>query len=352
MRWFLVLSLLWPLFQVEISEASSLAFSRNARTFETQHSSLVMKGLANACLTLENIPDALPCNPAMTPLNQRPKLGLELQLSNGYAALNNVQKLLNDNLSQEVIDSTFSDGKIIQIEANADIRFQSKYLNGVYSPFSVKGFSVVRNEANPDVEISAIQENGFHFQSGYELFPNFYTGLQIRALNRKLIKQRFKLAALATQAGKDLLKPKEQNVTFIEPGLSYFFKNEWASRVSLLVVNSGFFSERFDEMKEPVEAQFGVGISPPLSWGKLDLTLDYRSMTYEEEDLKKFRLGALYHFGSMYLMGGIDSNGISGGVFSGIDKFDAGILFSTTQLVNEGESFYTQTVYVQLGWQI
>lgn len=50
--------------------------------------------------------------------------------------------------------------------------------------------------------------------------------------------------------------------------------------------------------------------------------------------------------------GGIDSNGISGGVFYGLDKINAGIVYSTTQLVNEGESFYTQTVYAQLGWQL
>ena len=120
----------------------------------------------------------------------------------------------------------------------------------------------------------------------------------------------------------------------------------------MMVVNSGFVSEKFDEAREPAEAQFGIAISPPVGWGSIDLNLDYRSMTYEESDLKKLRLGALYHFGSMELMAGIDSNGLSGGVYSEINKFNAGILFSTTQFVNEGESFYTQTVYVQLGWQI
>jgi hypothetical protein len=54
----------------------------------------------------------------------------------------------------------------------------------------------------------------------------------------------------------------------------------------------------------------------------------------------------------MYLTGGIDTNGISGGVFYSLDKINAGIVYSTTQGAGQEESFYTQTVYVQLGWQL
>jgi hypothetical protein len=334
------------------ADPSSLSFSRNARTFETQHSTLVTKGLANSCLTVPIIPDGLPCNPAMTPLNPKASLGAEIQLSNGYSGLDNVRKLLDGKITQELVDTLFSEGKIIQIEANADVSFHSKYLNGLYTPISVKGFSIVRNEANPDVDLYAIEEKGFTFQSGYEALPDFYIGAQIRAFDRKFIKQRFKLAVLGTDAGKDLLKPKEQTVTFIEPGLTYFFGKEWKPRVSLFVANTGFISEKFDELDEPVETQFGFGISPPVTWGEFDLSLEYRSMTYEETAVKKIRFGALYHFGSMYLSGGIDSNGISGGVFYSLDKINAGIVYSTTQLINQQENFYTQTVYVQLGWQI
>lgn len=334
------------------AQTSSLAFSRNARTFELQHSTLVMKGLGNACLTLENIPDGLPCNPAMTPMNSKPGIGAEVQLSNGYSSLENVRKVLDGKISEELADTLFSQGKILQVEANADINFRSKYLSGEYTPFSVKGFSVVRNEANPDVDFYAIQESGFTFQSGYEVLRDFYAGLQVRTLSRKFIKQRFKLAAVATPTGQDLLKPQDQNVLYLEPGFTYYFAPAWRPRVSLFVANSGFVSKKYDELREPAEAQVGFGISPPVQWGNLDISLEYRSMTYEEDVAKKFRFGSLYHFGSMYLMGGVDSNGLSGGVFYGLDKINAGVVYSTTQLLNEGDGFYTQTVYVQLGWQL
>lgn len=334
------------------SQTSSLAFSRNARTFETQHSTLVTKSLANACLSMRIIPDGLPCNPAMVPFNSKPTLGLELQLSNGYSAIDNVKKLLDGKITQELVDTLFSQGKIIQIEANADLYFHSKYLTGSYTPVSIKGFSVVRNEANPDVDLYSVEEKGFTFQTGYEIYNNLFVGLQLRALNRKFIKQRFKLVALGTQAGQDLLKPKEQSVTYLEPGMTYFFSKDWKPRLSAFVANLGTVSQKYDEFPEPTDGQLAFGISPPFTWGDLDLSLEYRSMTYEENDLKKLRLGALYHFGSMYLSSGIDSNGISGGVYYSLDKINAGIVYSTTQLVNQGESFYTQTVYVELGWQL
>lgn len=334
------------------AQTSSLAFSRNARTYETQHSTLVTKSLAGACLTMTTIPDGLLCNPAMTPVNSKSAFGAEALLSNGYSSLENIRKLLSGSVTQELVDTLFTKGKILQLEATLDINFQSKYLNGQYSPLSVKGFSVIRNEANPEVDLYSIEENGFTFQSGYEVYSGLFLGAQVRSLNRKFIKQRFKLAALGTQAGKDLLQPKTQSVTYLEPGMTYFFNKSWKPRVSLFVANAGIKSEHYDEILEPVEGQVGFGISPPMQWGSLDLSLEYRSLSYEESDLQKFRLGAMYKFGAMYLTGGIDQSGISGGVLYSLDKINAGIVYSTTQFTNDEENFYTQTVYVQFGWQL
>jgi hypothetical protein len=331
---------------------ADLAFSRNARTFETQHSSLMVKGLAHACLSITLNPDGLPCNPALAPLNKKPSLGAEALLSNGFSTLKNVRALVNGNINDELIGTLFAEGQIMQIESNIDINFVSKYLNAQYSPLSIKGFSVVRNEANPDVDLYAIEEEGFTFQSGYEIFDDFFAGLQIRATRRKFIRQRFKLIALGTQEGKDLLIPKLQNAVYFEPGLTWFFKSEWRPRISLFITNFGNLSKKYEELKTPVEAQVGFGIAPPLPWGELELSLEYRSLNYEEKDLQKLHLGSVYKFGSMFLTGGLDTNGISGGVFYYLDKINAGVIYSTTKFLNENENYFTQTVYLQLGWQI
>jgi hypothetical protein len=335
-----------------LAQSSDLAFSRNARTFETQDSTLVMKGLALSCLTVTVMPDGLPCNPALAGLDRKGNLNAEVQLSNGYSAIQKIQNLLAGQITQDTVDSLFADGKIIQIEATGSVGFQSKHLNGSYTPLSVKGFSVVRNEANPDIELYAVQEQGFKFQTGSEILEGFYAGLQTRFVNRKFIRQRFKLVELGTPAGKDILKPKSQNATYIEPGFTYLSSSLWKPRASIFVANPGFFSETYSQLPTPIEVQFGFGISPPLWWGDLELSLEYRSMNYEEEWFQKIRAGALYHFGSAYLSAGVDANGLSGGVFYGLESVNAGIVYTTTKFINEDRNFFTQTVYVQLGWQI
>ncbi|OQW51110.1 MAG: hypothetical protein A4S09_10425 [Proteobacteria bacterium SG_bin7] len=338
---------------IQSAQAANLAFSRNARTFETQNSSLVTKGLAHACLSLVDIPDGLSCNPAMIPLNSKSSLGFQLLLSNGYAALNQVKSLLDGNITQQQIDAMFAQGKITQIEAGSDIIFKSKYLSGKFTPMTIKGFSAVRNEANPDVELYSVQENGFTFQSGMKFTEGLYGGIQARFANRKFIRQNFKLLVLGTPAGQALLKPKEQSAAYFEPSLTYFFKGSWKPRLTAMIANLGSVSQEYSEqLPTPLEGQIGIAISPQLGWGNMDFTLDYRSMSYEEPDAwERVRAGVIYHFGSMYLTGGLDANGISGGVFYSVDKFNAGIMYSTTRFINEDE-YYTQTVYVQLGWQI
>ena len=337
------------------SEAAfaQLAFSRNSRTFETINSSLFVKGLAYACLSQIDIPDSLPCNPAVTPLNKKAGLNAELLLSNGYSNLQSVRTLLSGEYNQELIYTFFAKNKVIQIEASVNINFLSQFLNAQYNPMSVKAFSVVRNEANPDIDFYSVEENGFNFQSGFEAVDDLYIGLQARFLDRSFIKNRFKLTTLGTQAGRDSLAPKNQNVIFLEPGLLWRLDSHWTPRFSLMVVNSGFFSTDDTTLKDPVEIQAGVSISPSLRWGSIDINLDYKSLSYDEDQWwKKLRLGSSYKFGSMYLTTGLDANGISSGIFYGLDKFNAGVLYSTTRYIKDNDNYYTQTVYVQLGWQI
>ena len=345
---------IWTLAAGSFANAQSqdLAFSRNARTFETQNSSLIQKGLALSCLTMLDSPDALPCNPAFTTLEKKGGLQIELQLSNGYNNLEKVRTLLSGSPNADFLNSLFANSNVLQIEAAGTLLFKSKYLNGSYTPMSVKGFAAIRNEANPDVDIYAVQSQGFEFQSGFQPYQHFYAGVQTRFENRKYIRKRFKLAELGTADGQKLLEPQAQTATYIEPSISYIAPSRWHPRATLMIANLGFVSPQTSDLPTPVQAQAGIGISPPLVWGVLELSLEYRGMNYEETPLERLRAGALYRFGSMYLTGGVDANGLSGGVFYTIDSLNAGIIYSTTRFVNEDQGFYTQTVYVQLGYQI
>ncbi|MBT4760767.1 MAG: hypothetical protein HOO06_03630 [Bdellovibrionaceae bacterium] len=332
--------------------AQSLAFSRNARTFESVHSSLFVKSLGHACLSITISPDSLPCNPANMVYQDKNTLGADLLLSNGHSALSNIRQLLDGEISQGLVDTLFTEGKIIQIEANVDINFKSKYINARYTPFTVKGFSVVRNEANPDVELSAVEEKGFALQSAYQVIDGLSIGVQVRFLERKFVRQQFQLILMGTPAGDQLLSPKSQKVTYIEPGMTWEISNNWHPRLSVLVANLGFVSDKHDELNVPVDYQVGFGITPPIRWGELQLALDYKSLTLVEADQAKFRFGGTYGFGAMHFATGLDVNGVSGGIFYGLQQATAGVMYSTTRITNEDEDYFTQTLYVQLGWRI
>ncbi len=119
-----------------------------------------------------------------------------------------------------------------------------------------------------------------------------------------------------------------------------------------MVANLGTVSEEYSEFDIPIDYQVAIGISPPLKWASIELTLEYKSLTYEESDLNKLRLGGAFNFGAMHLTAGADSNGLSGGIYYALDQINAGVVFSTTKGLNNDEEFFTQTVYMQLGWRI
>lgn len=336
------------------ANSSPLFFSQNARTFEGGYSNLIEKGLANACLSLVELPDSLACNPAVVSLGTKSDLSAEGLISNGYSAIKNTQTLLDGKLNQEVVETLFQRNSEIQIEGNTDVHFRSPYLTGRYVPLSIKGFTVVRNQANPDIEIQALQESGFTFQTGHLIYGNLYGGIQTRFLSRTYINQQFKLVDLGTQDGKDLLQPKKQNLTYIEPGLFMPFESvSWSPKFSLFLANAGIIDHYDSQLNPPPELQGGFSVTPPLRWGRLDLSLDYKRLSLTDQNFTdKIHLGSLYHFGALYLSTGIDHYGSSAGLFYSLEKINTGILYSTTKTSTAEESFYTQTVYVQMGWQI
>lgn len=117
------------------------------------------------------------------------------------------------------------------------------------------------------------------------------------------------------------------------------------------VANLGYIENPSDEFQHPTEPEVGLGVSPELPFGKLDLMLDYKSLSYDENE-EKIHAGILFGFGAMSLGAGVDNYGGSTGIFYSLEQINAGILYSTTQLPWRKDDYYAQTVYVQVGWQL
>ena len=332
--------------------AANLAFSRNARTFETVQSSLFVKSVAHACLGLIEVPDGPPCNPAFVPLQARARLGAEFLLSNGYPALQKMQQLLRGDIDQNLVDTLFSNQRVLQIEGNAELNFYSKFLVSRYAPVSVKFFSVVRNEANPLIDLYAVQDQSMLLQTGYKIGYGFSVGAQARQIQRKFIRRQFKLLDVATQTGRDRLKPKEQSLLYFEPSLGYKSSTTWPLTAGLMLVNLGTASVVYDELNEESQVQAGIALGAPIPYGQFRVMVDYKNLAPNEQESEKFRVGAMYSFGAMNLGAGADYNGLSWGLYYGVQQIHAGIMYSTTSTPWTNSDFYTQTVYLQVGWEI
>ncbi|RYZ92313.1 MAG: hypothetical protein EOP06_04595 [Proteobacteria bacterium] len=348
-------SVLLALALISISQPSqaALTFTRNPRTLENQDTSLISKGLADACLGMLQLPDGLNCNPANSVFTSQSSFGIQVLISNGYSNLENVRSLLTGEITPETIDRLFSDGRFTQIETNASVIFKSKFFSGSYTPLSVRGFSIVRNEGNPEAEVQFVEESGFTFQSGWAFTKEFSVGLQTRVLSRKSVHRTFKLVELATESGRDLLKPQSQNIVFLEPGATWIIGKDWQPRLTLFVHDVAVSKSGESYVPIKPEPQLGFAITPTiLPYGTLDLLLEYRRLEADAPTHELLHFGANYRFGAMNVVGGVDGRGLSGGVFYFIDKLNAGVVYSTTNTLVAQNNFYTQTVYAQLGWQL
>lgn len=304
-------------------------------------------------MTVQFIPDGLPCNPSLLQLLPKPHVGIDALISNGYNTLDRVTKLLGGNPDQDTLNDMFSHENVLQIEGNAELNFQSNYFAAAYTPLSVKAFGVIRNEADPEAEISAVQESNLIMQVAYSFNDTIYLGLQAKTFSRKYIKERFQFTELLTDEGKDKIKPKSQRGFNFTPAATVILPYSFKPRVALMVANIGSSFGDTDYMNDPIDVEAGAGFTIPLGWAEIDVDLDYRSLSYDEDWNERFHLGSVLRFGSMSLMSGIDNFGLSGGVYYNLEQVSAGILFTTTQIGgNASSDYYANTVYLQVGYQL
>jgi hypothetical protein len=326
-----------------------LAFTRNARTYETVHSSLVEKAMAHACLGMLTVPDAVPCNPAMTPLTQENDLNATILVSNGYSNLKQVEQLMNGQLDQQTLQSLFSSNQILQAEAQADLFFRSSFFAAEYSPISAKFYSVARNEANPVVQVIGVKEETFLAQTGTAYFKPLYLGLRIREVNRDFVDTQARVLDIV--ANPNLVRPNHQQLVFFEPAATMFFAGRWKPRASVMIENGGFGEGDTTDLINPTTLRANVAVSPEIGWGILDLELEYRQLRSDDQPDQRFHFGANYQFGIMSAVFGVDYDGISGGIYYMFNQANAGIIYSTTQVPWRSSDYYFQTVYVQAGWR-
>lgn len=326
--------------------------ARTARTSETTHSTLIMKGLGHACLTLPVLPDGLPCNPAMTAARADKKFRIQGLISDGYQQVKNLERIVDGEVSQETVDNFFTEEKHAQLEASWDLMYLSPDYNIQFTPRALRGFSDVRNEANPDINVYVTDERSLRLQSAFQYDQDLHIGIQIRAVHRKSIKENFRLFQLATESGQNLLDPYEQGILFLEPGAAWLMEGAWKPKLSMMVRDWGYSSTRSHSV--PIKPNFsaGFGLTPPSDEGEMNLGVEYGTGGEGLSSFEGLRLSALYRVNELYYSAGIDPEGSSVGAHYEGHHVNGGLVFATTRTLNSNRDLNHQTLYFQLGLQL
>ncbi|MEZ0390790.1 MAG: hypothetical protein ACAH59_01145 [Pseudobdellovibrionaceae bacterium] len=306
--------------------------------------------MAFACLGLTEIPDDLLCQPAFLRKEKKTRFAANGLISNGYQSLAKARRILANDLDAEFMDKLFNEDRIIEVETNPSMFFTSSYLAGKYLLYGLQYYSTQRNQANPELEIFASESRQWIVQGSVDYQRWLFFGLQFRNQQDKIVRKRFRLVDLGTDSGKDLLKPQEYSRLFLEPGVGVVLGDFKFSVLGSGLIVSGDTEGDFPDRPE---AQAGAAYEFSLPVGSLELALDYKSLSYEEESTSdKFHTGARFKYGALNLLTGVDSFGFSGGMLFTVEKIYSGILYSTSRVPWRDSEEYAQTAYIELGWQL
>ncbi|MGH1469029.1 MAG: hypothetical protein ACRBBP_09150 [Bdellovibrionales bacterium] len=336
-----------------LAQENSLDFPANPRTSILTDSSLYSKGLASACLSLTSLPDDLPCAASNLVHGSKSIFSGQLALSNGYSSLNLIREAIGSNLSTEFIDLII-DQKVFQIDTGIRIYFKSKYFAGKYVPMSVRAFIGLRNEVNPNIDIFAVEEKGFYFQVAAQvLTENLSLGAQIRALDRTLIKSTFKASDFGVEQSDKLVSSEQYKVLYLDPSITYRLPRLYNLVLTGSILNIGDSDlEGRGDVEEPVSVRLGASAEKGYkTFGKIKGSIEYGRQNYTESFFDALNLGVEYTYGGMKVIGGLNTYGMSTGVYFGISNIQAGIVYSSSRFPDVSNDSYVQTVYVQLGWR-
>lgn len=335
--------------QAFAASAQNITTIRNPRTFSLNYSSLSIKAMAFSCLAVPELIDDLNCQPAFLPLEKKSKFSANGSISNGYQSLTKGRRILSNDLDSEFINSLFNENRIIEVEMNPSMFFSSSHLSGKYLLAGFQFYSTQRNQADPVLNVFAAESKHWTLQMGNDYQKWFFYGAQLRVTQDKVVQKSFRLIDLGTDSGKDYLKPTSNSRIFVEPGLGFVF-GAW--KLSLLGANLRAVDDSEVELPENSELQAGAAYSTDLLSGTLDLSMDYKSLSYQETEDQKFHFGTRFRYGVLNMLGGADYYGVSGGIAFALEKIYSGIMYSSSQVPWRKSDDYAQTVYIEIGWQL
>ncbi|MBS1962871.1 MAG: hypothetical protein JST04_11685 [Bdellovibrionales bacterium] len=314
--------------------AASSYFTFVPARFRTLELTASSRALGEICLSRDQMPDGTVCNPAYLPDVRDSTLVARLYLGNGYSALTTANDFINKPLSKETMQALFSGDNVVAVEGNVGLNFTTGGLSAEFAPYRVQYVSELHNPNFPVIDLHAAIERSFVIAGGIPggiLDPNlreFRFGTKARILERKFVHGEFSFAQAGTDDPRDYLPSKKQTAFLLDPSIAWVGeKRPWKPRVSLGTKNVGFSSPSYDEYPNDVDLEAGVGVEPPVRFGRVRIGLDlvdlFRAPTFED----RLRLGASYQVGLLETMIGANASVFTFGLMFGLNFLQTAVVY-------------------------
>ncbi len=320
--------------------------------FDSLQYSLGARGVGQACLTMSNLGDSVPCQPALLAKRTKGNFMAQAAFGNSYEAIENANHLLNKDVDATFMKSMFEQNRIMEMQANGELVFLAPHFSAQFIPYQISYTSVIRNKSYPVVALHALQSRIWAVQTGWALNEEIAVGAEASFNERKFIHTEFDAFEAAAEDGERFLKPRTQNSALFEPGIIYSPNLAWRPKLSAKIEGIGHYNHHYDELQDEPGINVGIGATPPLRWGRLELGIDYRKNPNSNYFLESLHAGVSYQFGHMTAVSGLSSTSATAGIMFGLDSIRAGIIYSSTRIPFADDVEYAQSIYSQFGLQI
>lgn len=366
MRFLGVIFILLISMTVHASRGRVLNMSAAPFFLDGNRSFISHKVLGTTCSSFRSLSHEPVCNAALLGENQKIESGRDhpdsLIFPKGYFAANiffgdDYEILYKNKDAIEADDkmilaeSLLSERDPVSFSGSANLWWRGETLALIYQPLRLTYFSLVKNQAYPDIVIHAMQEQSMAVQWGGFLNSDLRIGLQARLIDRKFVHEEFNLFDAIPEMDRHLVL-RSQKLILIEPGFVYEVHGDedveqWRPLLTANLTNIGFADHLYDDVPSRAVLDTGFSLSPPIAFGDWELGLNYRWASQIDGD-KKMRLASQYRLGLAGFLFAIDQDQWSFGVISNYRSVSAGLMYERTRAENiDGQSKYEDSGYVE-----
>ena len=314
--------------------AASSYFTFVPARFRTLELSSSSRGLGEICFSRDVYPDGTVCNPAYLPDVRESVLVARVFLGNGYSALNTADDFINQPLTKDTMRALFEGDNVVSVEGHAGLSFTTGGLSAEFSPYRVQYVSEIHNPNFPAISLHAAIERSFVIGGGVPLglldpsMREFRFGARARILERKFVHGQFTFAQAGTEDPRDYLPSRKQTAFLVDPQFAWVGdRRPWKPRASLGVKNIGFTTGVYDEYPNAVDLEGGVGVEPPIPFGRLRIGIDLVDLVHAPDFEDRIRIGGSYKVGLIETMLGVNSSVLTFGLQFSLNFLQTAVVY-------------------------